>query len=114
MADYKRIPTTERYEKRNELPRLGNAQLPPGVQSPRGNPGQQPDYPTFRRRNFTHTGVGTGVTARVGWSRPVRGSMRNVTMVSVSWFAASRNLPVGSMPKLRGVLALGGLVPNAG
>ena len=50
------------------------------------------------------TGVGTSVTLPVGESSPVCSSMRNVTIVSVSWLAASRNLPVGSIAKLRGVL----------
>src|SRR5512137_2189961 len=57
---------------------------------------QQPGYLLLRRRNLTHTGVGTCVTWPVVWSFPVRGSMRNVTTVSVSWLAQRRNLPVGS------------------
>ena len=52
---------------------------------------------------FTQTGVGTCAMCPVGRSFPVRASMRNVTIVSVSWLAASKNLPVGSIPKLRGV-----------
>src|SRR5581483_7864670 len=55
-------------------------------------------------RNFTHIGVGTSRVLPVGVRRPLCWSMRKTTIVSESWLAARRNLPVGSMPKWRGVL----------
>src|SRR5262249_22195961 len=55
------------------------------------------------RRTLTQTGVGTWATRPVGARRPLAGSIRNVTIVSLSWFAAISRLPPGSRQKLRGV-----------
>lgn len=54
--------------------------------------------------NFTHTGAPTSTIFPVGVSWPVLASMRKTTMLSDFWFAAKRNLPVGSISKLRGSL----------
>src|SRR4051794_38571671 len=54
--------------------------------------------------NSTHTGLGTCATVPVGASLPDSASILNTTTVSDPWFAASRNVPVGSIAKLRGVL----------
>src|SRR5579862_3708718 len=54
--------------------------------------------------NFTHTGLGTWTSCPVGLGIPVFSSMANTTTLLEFWFAAIRNLPVGSMPKLRGTL----------
>lgn len=51
-------------------------------------------------------------TCPAGVSAPVAESIRKVTMVSVSWFAASTNAPLGSMLKLRGVLPWVDSCPN--
>src|SRR3954470_23795078 len=59
---------------------------------------------TYRARNVTHTGDGTVATVPVGVRAPLVSSILKTTTVSESWLAANRNLPVGSMPKLRGVL----------
>src|SRR6266851_6836770 len=58
--------------------------------------------------NVTQTGAGASTMSPVGDRRPVAESIRNVTMLSDSWLAARRNLPVGSMAKLRGVLPMVG------
>jgi hypothetical protein len=58
----------------------------------------------FTGKNFTQTGFGTSTTCPVGVSLPLFGSMRKATTLSDSWLAASRKLPLGSMPKLRGTL----------
>src|SRR5712675_2771188 len=64
-----------------------------------------------RQRTATktmHTGAGASTTSPVGDSAPVMASMRKVTMLLDSWLAARRNLPVGSMAKLRGVFHMVG------
>src|SRR5665811_253913 len=48
--------------------------------------------------------VGTVVTFPVGSSAPLFWSIRKVTIVSLSWLAASRKVPSGSRAKFRGVL----------
>ena len=64
--------------------------------------------PIFYVKNLTQTGVGTCITCPVERSFPVFGSIRNGTTVSESWFAARKNLPAGSIAKLRGVLPRSG------
>src|ERR1700686_3765329 len=54
------------------------------------------------------TGAGASATSPVGVSAPVVASMRKVTMLLDAWLAARRNLPVGSMAKLRGVFPIVG------
>lgn len=54
--------------------------------------------------NFRDTGDGTAIEFPVGCSLPVLRSMRNVTMESDRWFAASKNVPEGSIAKFLGVL----------
>src|SRR5712675_161300 len=54
------------------------------------------------------TGAGTWTGSPVGLSAPVMASIRKVTMVLDSWLAARKNLPVGSMAKLRGVFPMVG------
>src|ERR1700740_2214878 len=54
------------------------------------------------------TGAGTSAISPVGVRAPVMESMRKMTMLSDAWLAARRNLPVGSMAKLRGVFPMVG------
>src|ERR1700730_2576095 len=54
------------------------------------------------------TGAGASATSPVGVSAPVVASMRKVTMLLDAWLAARRNLPVGSIAKLRGVFPMVG------
>jgi hypothetical protein len=54
--------------------------------------------------NLTHTGMLTCKVVPVGVRRPVVGSIRKRTMLFEFWFAAMSQDPVGSIPKLRGVL----------
>src|SRR5260370_39227338 len=61
--------------------------------------------------NVRHTGAGTSTPSPVGVSLPVVASIRNTTMFPDSWFAASRNLPAGSIVKLRGVFPIVGNSP---
>src|SRR4029077_8587439 len=58
--------------------------------------------------NVMQTGAGTSAISPVGLSAPVVESMRKMTMLLDSWLAARRNLPVGSMAKLRGVFPMVG------
>src|SRR5260370_30844382 len=61
--------------------------------------------------NVRHTGAGTSTPSPVGVSLPVDASIRNTTMFPDSWFAASRNLPAGSIGKLRAVFPIVGNSP---
>src|SRR6266436_7119573 len=58
--------------------------------------------------NVMQTGAGASVTSPVGLRAPVVGSIRKMTILLDSWLAARRNLPVGSMAKLRGVFPMVG------
>ena len=49
------------------------------------------------------TGIGTSATLPVGTKSPESLSILKVTIVSLSWFAASKKFPVGSIAKFRGV-----------
>src|SRR6266849_10235720 len=58
--------------------------------------------------NVMQTGAGASVISPVGLRAPVVASMRKTTMLLDSWLATRRNLPVGSMEKLRGVFPMVG------
>src|SRR6266481_8053340 len=58
--------------------------------------------------NVMQTGAGTSAISPVGLSAPMVESMRKMTMLLDSWLAARRNLPVGSIAKLRGVFPMVG------
>lgn len=63
----------------------------------------QPGYPPPPGGNFTQTGVGTCLACPAGRTFPVCGSMRNVTIVSVSWSAATMRAGELLRPKKRDV-----------
>src|SRR4029079_1614279 len=52
-----------------------------------------------RWRNFTQTAPGTFASWPAGWGMPVFSSILKTTMLPLLWFAAIRNLPVGSTQK---------------
>src|ERR1700732_3536446 len=62
----------------------------------------------FTATKVMQTGAGASAMSPVGVNAPVTESMRKVTMLLDSWLAARRNLPVGSMAKLRGVFPIVG------
>src|ERR1019366_2580746 len=55
-------------------------------------------------KNKTQVGAKISNIWPVGTRCPVCWSIRNTTILSVSWLTARRNEPEGSMPKCRGVL----------
>src|ERR1043166_114854 len=69
--------------------------------------------PIHFTRNRTQTGLGTSAWCPVGEGIPVLGSILKTTMLFESWFAAMRNAPLGSIPKLRGIFPPVGQWPFA-